>query len=925
MSTNARIKKLLLGVSLAAVCAAQPALAQGVIDETAGEEAAVQDVIIVTVERREQSLQDYGGTAAVISGEELSLLGLTSITELDGRIPGLSIANNQGNIEVYIRGVGSSNNTELGDPAAATHLNDVYLPRPAGVGAAFFDIQRVEVNIGPQGTIRGRNATAGSVNIIPWGPGIGVWDGMLEAAIGNYDERRVEGMINVPLLDNAAFRLSGFYTEHSSYLESVTPDSAELGLSIPTSESEGVGVAEAAEDYGVRAGFLWEPTDRISLNLTGDFLAQKGTGWTGVNYANPLGNGINPDDIKDPRKVIGRGFTPEEDTEHWGLKAELTYDGDGFNVEYIASMRDLVFDYEFVTPVSPFYDGVFANLGPLDYDNFSRIRFTTDSESRIHELRLFADEGGRLYWSGGVFYFEEDQRTFLGTTGDRNPFFQGVEFNQTTATKSLSFYGDATFDVTEDFRLSAGLRHTSDEKDRFGVNARYAFGIGGPDFSCCFINGVAHGTEGFQFAGLDRKIFNPDINGDGVIDANESIAFFFDGIAAFGARDGFDNVFPNGQQIQDAIPDPAQRPQCSDFAFVGSCNNFVPVFNGVVDFSLAPFNSSFALQNGRLENDFVDWRIRAELDVSDDSMVYGLIATGNKSGGFNDNIPETQGIATNPSQNAPIAFNTNTLAPTYEPEQLTLYEIGSKNSFRVDGRDATFNATFFYYDYKDLQLTTLLSTAQILDREGVALTPAQQANLGGSIVAFTFNAADAEIYGTQFEGSLDLPNQWTLRGNLLWMAKAEVVESVEIQDARFQADVDPVNAVNRSIEGNRLPRTPRIQFNGSIAKAFELNSGTLDGMLSFGYRSSQHMTIFNGRDYANPASPALRLDDKVDGYWTLDFGGGYTSEDGRWRLEGYVTNLTDVQEPQAIIITQFDNTRFFNAPRTFGARLRVHF
>ena len=81
------------------------------------------DEIIVTVERREQSLQDYAGTAAVISGEELSLLGISNINELDGKIPGLSIANNQGNIEVFIRGVGSSNNTELGDPAAATHLN----------------------------------------------------------------------------------------------------------------------------------------------------------------------------------------------------------------------------------------------------------------------------------------------------------------------------------------------------------------------------------------------------------------------------------------------------------------------------------------------------------------------------------------------------------------------------------------------------------------------------------------------------------------------------------------------------------------------------------------------------------------------------------------------------------------------------------
>ena len=315
-------------------------------------------------------------------------------------------------------------------------------------------------------------------------------------------------------------------------------------------------------------------------------------------------------------------------------------------------------------------------LGPLDIDNFSRIRFITDSESETHEFRLVSDDSKRLFGSVGAFIFNEDQRTFLGTTGDRNPFFQGIEFNQTTDTQSLSFFGDATYKVTDDFRITGGLRYTEDEKQRFGINARYAFGFGGPDFGCCFQNGVASGTEGFEFSALDRTIFNPDTNGDSMIDATESIAFLFDGIASFGRRDGFDDIFPNGQQIQDAIPNAANRPPCAEFAFVGSCaNGIAPDFDGVVDFSLAPFNSSFALQNGRVENDFVDWRIRAEYDLGEDHLLYALISTGNKSGGFNDNIPATTGFATNPAQNAPIEFDTDSLAPTYGPETLTLHEI----------------------------------------------------------------------------------------------------------------------------------------------------------------------------------------------------------------------------------------------------------
>jgi len=128
---------------LSALATTSPAVAQLETSEIIDFEDGSSEVI-VTIERRAQSLQDYAGTAAVITGEELSLLGIDNFNQLDGKIPGLSVANNGGNIEVFIRGVGSTNNTELGDPAAATHLNDVYVPRPAGFGAAFFDIERSE-------------------------------------------------------------------------------------------------------------------------------------------------------------------------------------------------------------------------------------------------------------------------------------------------------------------------------------------------------------------------------------------------------------------------------------------------------------------------------------------------------------------------------------------------------------------------------------------------------------------------------------------------------------------------------------------------------------------------------------------------------------------------------------------------------------
>ena len=921
---------------LASTALAPVALAQ---DADATDSPAYRDEIIVTVERKEQGLQDYAGTAAALSGEQIKALGLQNINALDGKIPGVSIANNQGNIEVYIRGVGSSNNTELGDPAAATHLNDVYVPRPSGFGAAFFDIERVEVNIGPQGTLRGRNATAGSVNIIPWAPGIGVFDAGVEASYGNFNEYTVEGFVNVPVTDNSAFRVAAFRREHDSRLINVTPDSADLGLSVPTSEAEGIGVAEAADDFGIRAAYLIEPTDRLRFTVTGDYIQQKGTGYTGVNFANPLGNDIDPDTIDEPRRVFGRAFTPDEDTEHWGVKGHLEYEGDWFNIEYIGSFRDLVYDYEFVTPAGPEYPGVLDTFMPFEstFDNFSRVRFITDSESMVHELRFFGNAFDRLDWTLGGFYFSEDQRTFLGTTGDRNAFFTGVEFNQRTDTESYSFYGDATYEFADGWRLTGGVRYTDDQKERFGVNARYQFIIGGAGFDCCFSTG--HGTEGFEFAALERTIFNSDFDESGDLSPDETLAFFFDGVKTFGARDGLDDIFANGIVPGDAPPE--DHPLCEGFLFAGTgfggnvgcpvANGQEPFFDDALDgrisFAVLGANS-IALQNGSLNNSFVDWRVRLERDLTEDNLLYALVSTGNKSGGFNDNIAGTEGLGFgSPATGAPTAFDTDTLAPTYGPEQLTLFELGSKNEFNIgDDIRATVNLSAFYYDYDDLQLTTLTSVAQVLDFTGidVPLEVIEDGNLGGQVVAFTFNAADAEIYGAQFEGSLSFPGDVNWNATMLWLPEANIKNSIEIQDSRFQADVDADNAVNRSINGNRLIRTPKYQLNTSLSKAVTTGFGQFDGVVSLGYRSSQNMDIFNGIDFSNPDDPARRLDDRVRGYVTLDIGVGYShGDEGKWRIEGYVNNLTDIERPQAIIITQFDNTRFFNTPRLYGVRVRA--
>ena len=919
-----------LAFGASALALSVPAIAQddGTSSEEQGTEAAADsNDIIVTADRREQTLQDFAGTAFAITGEDLSKLGVQNVTDLQNQVPGLSVANNQGNVEVYIRGIGSSNNTELGDPAAAFHLDGVNIPRPSGIGSAFYDIQRVEVNVGPQGTLRGRNATAGSINAITFRPGLGGFDGMIEGEYGNYNNRALRGVLNIPLSDNVGVRFSGFHQANDSYYNNVGP-------------VQGVDVAEAQDNWSGRAQVLWEPTDRLTILVAGDYIAENGTGYTGSNYALALGTledgNITQEEFDDidPRDVIARGITPRLNTDHWGVRTNIEYEGDGFNVEYIGSYRDAVYDYEATTPISPAFPGVLDRLSERDniftpepgdvindpiilqenLDNFSRFRIISDSRSHFHELRIFNSEGPFI-WSLGGLYINEEQRSFLGTTGDRGTFFQGIEFNTQTDTDSYAIYGDATYEVSENFRLTGGLRYTDDSKERTGVAARYGLALGGGSFECCL--GARVGTEGFEFAAFDRTIINPDTDGDGEISEAETFAFHRNGIATPGARDNLDDILDFGPLPGDVFERPG-APECLDTVSFDDlfCDGFTrgdPFFNSQFTYAV-PFQGQIFQQDGDFSDDFIDWRLRAEYDVTPDNLLYALIANGHKSGGFNDNLGD------------------NGIAPVYGTEQVILYELGSKNEFDLGGRKAYLNGSLFYNDYTDQVFTGLLSvdaaieTSATLLGQPVTLPPNTNTTL---VVSFSFNAADSEIYGAQIEGGFELPANINFDFSVLWL-EAQIQNAEEIPDFRFQPDVDSGNAVFRSIEGRRLPRTPRWQLNGKLSQAVDLPTGQIDWVASLGYRSSQFHTIFNSIEFdANGVGTPVtsgRLLDQIGGYFTLDIGAGWNIDDeGKYRFEVYGNNVTDAQEEAAIIVTQFDNTRFFIRPRTYGARFRARF
>ena len=243
----------------------------------------------------------------------------------------------------------------------------------------------------------------------------------------------------------------------------------------------------------------------------------------------------------------------------------------------------------------------------------------------------------------------------------------------------------------------------------------------------------------------------------------------------------------------------------------------------------APYGH-IALQNGRIENEFDDWRIRFEYDVNPDWLTYATVATGHKSGGFNDNLAGTEAPASaGRSGTAPVAFDATTQAPEYDSESVIYYEIGSKQEFEYGSTGVKLNLAGFYYDYQDMVVSTLTSVGSILALNGYDLgtiiTGTNDAgNFGGDaadnpslnqVVTYNFNAAEAEIMGLNVELGLDFANGLNLDLSGVFMT-SEMSTDEDVNDSRYEEREDVVlsdgstenliQAKYVSIDGHELPR-----------------------------------------------------------------------------------------------------------------------
>lgn len=349
--------------------------------------AAVLEEVVVTAQKREQNMQDVGISISAFTGDQIKTLGYTNAQQVTALAAGVSTVqpNGEATYSLAIRGAASSDFTSNNESPVAVYVDDVYISQMAGTGFMLFDMERVEILRGPQGTLYGRNATGGLAHFISRKPSQ-EFDGYGQVTVGEHDQVKFEGAVGGGLSDTVAGRFSLSTHHNSGYITNRLDPGNDLNN---------------ANDYAGRAQLLFEPSDDLSILINGRYsLQQIRTGFFEGDSAIlvgqrttgqpiPLANGyvdtdndVYAGDFNDP------GFN---DLETYGITGTVNWKWGDIDVTSITDFSSVKRDYiedSDATPVTTF-------------DFF----LTTDSEQFSEELR-FAGETENVKWTAGFYYLD---------------------------------------------------------------------------------------------------------------------------------------------------------------------------------------------------------------------------------------------------------------------------------------------------------------------------------------------------------------------------------------------------------------------------------------------------------------------------------------------------------------------------------------
>ncbi|WP_313805922.1 TonB-dependent receptor domain-containing protein [Sphingobium sp.] len=417
--------------SAAALCAGAgmtPAAAQTTQRSASDDNGGLVD-IIVTAEKRSVSSQRAAAAITAITSDEITARGIQNVLQVQNLVPALKLAQEGSTAVAFIRGVGVAINLNT-DPGVSVNFNGTNIPRDVTGATNMFDVERVEVLPGPQGTIYGRSASGGVINVDFKRPGKEM-GGDFQVEYGNYDFVHLSGAIDLPASETARFRIAANYNKRDGYL------------------SSGSG---AEDDLGFRLSTVLEPTDRLSVFLWGSYIAHRGSFPNGVNY--PF---LDPDHpYNDLQPAAYQAFGPvSEGTFHQDVYlagGQVDYKGDGFTLSYIPAYSRAKADTYY------FYGGV-----PIVFD------YSVDQQS--NELKLATDPGSRLQVLGGLYQFRMSYKDFVVGL----PFGNVYDF-PLSKLYGVSAYAQFTYSLNPALRVVVGGRYSS-TKRHAEVNENLGVGV----------------------------------------------------------------------------------------------------------------------------------------------------------------------------------------------------------------------------------------------------------------------------------------------------------------------------------------------------------------------------------------------------------------------------------------------------------------
>jgi iron complex outermembrane recepter protein len=451
--------------------------------------AVAVDEIIVTAQRREESLQTIPISISAFSADSLSELGIEDSEQLTGLTPGLIIQRDVIG-KVVIRGIGAENFTIGGDPGVAINFDGAYISRSSVSIFDMFDLERVEVLRGPQGTLYGRNATGGAINFLSKKPTEEI-DGSAALDVGGYGKFRAEGAVGGPINDKAMFRVAAMSHQRDGFTKNIFPG---VGRGLEELDNKSL--------WAGRALLTLKPSDSVTVELKADVYrdssnpppykyTQDPVVYFGARNAgsDPFGAACGPDDppacVPDPDPVFldptddvasagsefsnptaGDFFTVSQgfesvvpntnrtfgDPGRWdqtGFMATVSWDlPNGMTFRSITSHRDMEFDW--------LNDGDGLEAFLVTYFQ------NDDTELLTQEFQLVSASDGPLTWVAGLYYLDESSDSFIGI-----PIagFSNILIDGSSETNAYAVFAQADYALTDALTLHAGARYSYEDKE----------------------------------------------------------------------------------------------------------------------------------------------------------------------------------------------------------------------------------------------------------------------------------------------------------------------------------------------------------------------------------------------------------------------------------------------------------------------------